>query len=46
MSSNFTWDTDLSIFLSSGSRSLAMGRFLLQGALAVSIKFMVSDTLN
>jgi hypothetical protein len=30
------------MFLSCGGRTLAMGRFLVQGALAVSIKFMVS----
>jgi hypothetical protein len=34
------------MFLSCGGTSLAMGRFLVQGALAVSVKLMVSEILN
>jgi hypothetical protein len=38
--------SDLSMFLFFVGRSLAIGRFLFQGPLTVSIKFMVSEILN
>jgi len=41
-----TYASDLSLFLSCGGRSLGMGRFLVQGALALSITVMVSEMQN